>query len=298
MEEYKRICPQYGKELTYSCKSALNLAIRKNSTCIDCKKKNIYYKKKYKNNAKILLDESLTTYYWIGFILADGSIKNNKRIVISLKKDDKDHLEKFKQYVKSKTLRINDVYCSTSLQDSKYIPVLCEKFDISHDKTKVPPKIEVFKKLENDKILSLIIGFIDGDGCIKKQTRRKDFMLTIKNHCKWVKILEFFDEKIENKNHTRINNRGYAVCNITNTVKLKELKKFAIDKKLPILERKWDIINLDFCGRTEIAENRKKEIKKLYDKGYKILDISKKLNLKYSTVYNLIYRNKNYYNGN
>ena len=58
-------------------------------------------------------------YYWIGFILADGSIKNNKRIVISLKKDDKDHLEKFKQYVKSKTLRINDVYCSTSLQQSQ-----------------------------------------------------------------------------------------------------------------------------------------------------------------------------------
>lgn len=297
MEEYKRICPQCGKELSYSCKSALNLAIRKNTTCVECRKKNGYDKKKYKNNAKILLDESLITYYWIGFILADGSIKNDKRIVISLKKDDKEHLEKFKQYVSSKTLKIGDIYCSTSLQDSKYIPVLCKKFDISHDKTKIPPKIEVFEKLEDDKILSLIIGFIDGDGCIKKQTNRKDFMLTVKNYCTWVEILKLFNEKIEQKNHTKINNKGYATFNVTNTVKLKKLKQFAIDKRLPILTRKWNIIDLNFFGRTEIAEKRKKEIKKLYDKGYKILDISKELNLKYMTVYSLIQRNKNYYDG-
>lgn len=288
MEKFNRKCPKCGKIINYSCKESLRNAEKVGSVCYNCKKKNAYENKKYKNNAKILLNNSLISFYWIGFILADGSIDKNKRISITLKKDDKEHLEKFKTYVNAKTLRVNKISCSTSIQDCKYIPKLCEIFDIKANKTIYPPNLDIFKNMEKNKLLSLIIGFIDGDGRICNQTNRKDFVLQVKNHRNWEDILDFFNKNIDNKSHTKINNCGYAAFNVTNTLKLKELKRFAIENNLPILKRKWDVIDLNFFSRTEIAERRKNDIKLLYKQGYRINEISKKLNLKYGCVYAII----------
>ena len=93
-KKYIRVCPQCGKTIEYSCQKALNLALKKNSYCNKCRLDNAYNLKAAKNNIKILLEENLESYYWIGFILADGHIDGNKRLQITLKSIDYEHLKK------------------------------------------------------------------------------------------------------------------------------------------------------------------------------------------------------------
>ena len=79
-KQFVRVCPKCGCKIEYSCQSALNLANRKNASCVKCRNENAYNVKPQKNDIKKLLEENLETYYWIGFILADGHIERNKRL--------------------------------------------------------------------------------------------------------------------------------------------------------------------------------------------------------------------------
>ena len=294
MTNFIRKCPECGKTIYYSCKSSLNYATKKDSHCYECKLKNAYNVSN-KNNIKILLNETLISYYWIGFILADGHIEKNKRLQISLSKKDYEHLKKLEKYIKAKIvkneIRNNQEICTLTAQDSIYIPKLTEIFDIKNNKTKNPPNILVFQNLEKEKLLSLIIGFIDGDGNINNQYKRKDFKLSLKCHKNCFDILGLFSETIDNTNKTKINNKGYAEFHVTNSISLKKLKLFAIENELPVLKRKWDLIDLNYVSKNEILIERKKEILQLCNSNNSIKEISKKLKIKYTTVYNIIKKN-------
>lgn len=289
--EYKRICPKCGRIIYYASKTSLNHALKNNSNCNECKLK-MNYEIHNKNNVKILLNNELESYYWIGFILADGHIENNKRIKITLSNKDKIHLEKFKNYVNAK--KINNLIvngyeqCSLSVQDSKYVPILCKNFGIKNNKTTNPPDIKILKTLEFEKLYSLIIGYIDGDGNIKKQYKRKDFQLSVKCHKSWFDILSLFSEIIDETNKTKINSIGYAEFHVTKTSNLKKLKKFAIENNLPILERKWNNIDMNYISRCDLANERKNKVENLCKKEVTIAEICNELNLKYSTVYRIV----------
>ena len=295
--EYKRICPKCKNVIYYASKTSLNHALKNNSICNECRLK-MNYENCNKNNIKILLNEELESYYWIGFILADGHIEKDKRIKITLSIKDKIHLEKFKKYVNAKKINklIVNGYeqCSLSVQDSKYIPILCENLGIKNNKTTNPPDIKKLKTLEFEKLYSLIIGYIDGDGNIKKQYKRKDFQLSVKCHKSWIDILSLFSKTIDETNKAKINSCGYAEFHVTKTSNLKKLKKFAIKNNLPILERKWNNVDVNYVSKYDLAIERKNKIKKLCDNGKTIKEISNELNLKYTTVYSII--NKNNFN--
>ena len=296
-KKYIRVCPQCGKTIEYSCQKALNLALKKNSYCNKCRLDNAYNLKAAKNNIKILLEENLESYYWIGFILADGHIDGNKRLQITLKSIDYEHLKKLGNYIKCNVKlhnRNNYESCSLSVQDSKYVPLLTEKFDINSNKTKFPPTKDIFEKMDKDKLKSLIIGFIDGDGRISNQANRKDFFLSIKCDKSWFNVLKIFNVEIDDVNRTIINNYGYAKFCVSNTAKLKKLKQFAINNNLPILNRKWNIIDLNYVSRGELYKKRREDIKKLVLEGKSPKEISKMLDINYHTVYGIIKRNKNF----
>jgi len=55
--------------------------------------------------------------------------------------------------------------------------------------------------------------------------------------------------------------------------------------KAPLLKRKWDKIDLKFVSKREKSDLRCKKVKKLYEAGLSIKDISQKLNLKYMRVF-------------
>lgn len=56
------------------------------------------------NLEKLLLDVP-ETYYWIGFILADGHISKNNRLVVTLSVKDKNHLIKLQKYLEIENMQ-------------------------------------------------------------------------------------------------------------------------------------------------------------------------------------------------
>ncbi len=231
-----------------------------------------------------LLLETNETYYWIGFLLADGYFSESNRLKITLSSLDREHIFSFGKYVECNTVRSDfrndhDVvreYVTINVMDKNIISSIKEKFNINNKKTYSPPKIEIFRNMDKDKLLSLIVGFIDGDGCIK--TKSKSFSLTVKCHSSWLSILDFFSKIINPTSNGKLNAKGYAYFTICNVDSLKKLKKFAIDNKLPILSRKWDLINLNYLKNKEAHERNFETFVKLFNKFKNMEYFSEKFN--------------------
>lgn len=120
--------------------------------------------------------------YWLGFLYADGYISANKNTIsLSLKKDDINHLKKFRSFLKledksfqEKKKKIDDkIYISYSFSfDSEKIKKDLERLGCVNNKTfilKFPNNKQVPSKL----IHHFIRGYMDGDGCITNSSTAK-----------------------------------------------------------------------------------------------------------------------------
>lgn len=253
----------------------------------------------YKSNIQVLLEDIPQSYYWVGFIMADGNISNKcTRLQISLSNKDKSHLESFKKYIESEAPLTPHKKHNThkiSIMNTKIIRRLSEKFDISHRKTYEPPNIECIIK-DKDLFYSFIIGFIDGDGCVAKQTKRNDSCIIIKMHISWSNILQYISDRIGNDlnltpNEVHINKYGYAEIRFSNSIILKYLKQQAIRLYLPVLKRKWDKIDMNIVSRQERSKTNIYIVKNLLKEGKRNKDICKILGLKPPAISNIIKRN-------
>ncbi len=273
----KRKCPRCSKTLTYSSKSNYNGAVKRDDVCKSCGL--LLSDKKKQSDLSILLEENPLTYYWIGFLLADGNFGKTNTIKCTLSSIDKNHLIKLKKFLKIKALNFEQdkKYSTIKAMDGINVPLICKKFNINSNKTYFPPKTSFIKKIKNkDLITALMIGFIDGDGCIRP--KNKSFSLSVKCHSSWLDILSFFAKEINKTSNAKINNAGYAYFTITNHSSLKELKKKVLVMKLPVLKRKWDVIDLDFVPHKEALERNFKTFEKLYKKFKDIPYFEKRLN--------------------
>jgi len=234
MKYYKtRNCSECNKELFYSCNSSYNLAKTKNSKCRNCS--TMKYANKQSDLSK-LLENTLESYYWIGFILADGHIEKETRLVVTLAIKDKNHLEKLAKYLKVDKISLKNKQCTISPMDTRVLRKISTKFDIKSNKTENPPNMKVFHNLPANLFKALTIGFIDGDGCIKYQYKRKDVILSVKCHSSWLNILK----KMFGKAY--IESKGYAISNVGKKETLLSFKEFIVNNNLPVLERKWNKI--------------------------------------------------------
>lgn len=135
-------------------------------------KKPVGYQRR--NHAEILLDGSLQSMYWIGFLLADGHFhKRGSTLRLDLAEFDREIIEQFKAYVKSQSNICTSNYSGTrnptlhlTLVHSDAIPELCTQFGITSQKTYNPPNFDSYI-LSDNQWIALIIGFIDGDGYIQ-----------------------------------------------------------------------------------------------------------------------------------
>lgn len=292
------------KDIYYNNKDAgLKLAFpHRSMEAIDLHANNMGLRKGYKNiqesDLSILLNETPETYYWIGFILADGHISEKYRLTFALAKKDKTSVEKFASFIKSPNIRENKRCFSVSAQNQDVLPEVCKKFDIHHLKTYYPPRLDFISN--PNLLLSLIIGYIDGDGCIKNLSKRKDFAIALHVHSSWINILTMFEKTLYNildikkrKNilMSRIGNDKYARLNIGDSRLCKKLKQKALELKLPIMERKWDKVDLNFISKQETADKRKNEVLNLYFQGKNVTEISKLLSLGYGCIYSIIRTN-------
>lgn len=252
----------------------------------------------------ILLDESHQTYYYIGFIFADGCFMKN-RLQISLNKKDENLLQSFADYIQCPNLNFriaNDGFSKKnteiiylSIQDRFIVPKIKKKFDFKPRKTYNPPE-----KLPDDfeLFLSLLIGYIDGDGCVKYQSGRKDCSITIKVHSSWLDWLIQSCKKIESYLNIvvakpKINELGYALWNITNSKIIIMLKKHILKYNLKVLNRKWDKIDENYVSRYVLAKERKIKILEFKDMGLTNQEIANKLGINDSRVSVVLSKYKN-----
>lgn len=269
MNKYVRICPNCNKEIEYKSYSAWYNANKKQSLCRSCS-----YKQSTKRVADLskLLDETYIAYYWMGFILADGSFVDN-RLKFTLKKDDSEQVHRLGEFISyTGSYGKSSIKEGICCKDSIVVPQIMEKFGISYNKTYNPPKN--LSNIKEDFLYCLLAGFIDGDGNIQHQNKRKDFMLKIKVHNSWIDILNIFSKLICNEEKAKINNQGYAELSITNTHVLQDLKKRISNYNLPLLKRKWDIIDMGFVSKYTTAEDLRNKVINLLKQNVKQQDIA------------------------
>ena len=240
-----------------------------------------------KGNCNRLLEGSHESFYWLGFLLADAHFDNGKRLTISIQDRDDNHLKKLSIFLGDVPMSKDNRYNQNklSIMHTDVISEICEKYSIIGNKTEFPVDISM---LSEEQLLCLSIGFIDGDGSIGFQFKRKDVSIRIKCHSSWIDNLKLMYPQAKIK----INNQGYSTANISNSIHVKELKKAAIKYDLPFMERKWDKIDLNFISKQEKSKSNYKEIEKLLTVGKSIMQISDVLSMKYRTVYMAIRRSK------
>ncbi len=289
-KKYVRFCSNCGKELTYRSYSAFYNANKKESLCRNC---GCRKDQEHSANLNKLLEDTPEAFYWIGFILSDGCIYDG-RLTLRLQNKDKDQVLKFGKFVEyTGSYGTSKTSTGVSCMDKNLTKAICEKFDIHERKTYNPPTSIL--KFESSLLIALLAGFIDGDGRIANQTKRKDFFLTIKVHSSWLNILKEFNSLICEENFCKINSKGYAVLTITNTETLKRLKTKVLDLNLPILSRKWDIIDMNFVSKYVTASLLRNKVIELYLQGKKNKEISEECKTSQSNVSKII---KNYKNDN
>ena len=258
------------------------------------KSKSIYRK----TTCSKLLDGSLESIYWLGFIFADGHISKSNRLNITLSLKDLSHLEKFASYINSKVWisrfgRYDK--CTVSVKDIDNIKILKQLYDIHHQKTYNPPNLNMFDSLSDKQKIAFIIGFIDGDGSLRKLNRTSTpFNIIIKNHATWLpmhtlfslSLIDYFD--VESNMKPKILNSGYSQLNITHSNIIGGLKDFVEDNNLPVLERKWESIYVTPRIRQKLSKRQIEEVQHKFNEGAKIYHLSKEYNVSFHVIKRLV----------
>lgn len=239
-----------------------------------------------------LLQEIPSAYYWMGFLAADGSICDN-RLKLALANQDRDHLIKFCDFVCcSNYHQTKDKVWYVAVQDKYTIPAIADKYNLKRAKTYNPPDITWMK---DDLCISFIIGFVDGDGCIGKQSGRNDCVLRIKNHASWLSVLQYMLDVISTTTtvvlpKAKIDSLGYANLIISNSMVLKFLKKKTRELDLPVLNRKWIKIDETFVSRIEQAAHNEKQVLGLKAMKLRNVEIARITGLSQSAISVIIKR--------
>jgi hypothetical protein len=218
---------------------------------------NIHQTKPYR--VSNLLEESISNYYWVGFLLADGWFtKQGERfgMGIEISTKDEEHLKSLISVLGKIPIhyRKRNDNCSIAIIDND-IKKIMDKFDIKPRKTINPPDMSRYS-FDKEKLFALIIGFIDGDGMIRT-IKNQSSQITIEISDIWYKNLEFienfvfdyFDEQrgypLTHLKNVKNNSRNTtAILTFSRKYLNRKIKEEAIKLNIPFLKRKWDKIIL------------------------------------------------------
>ena len=252
-----------------------------------------------------LLDETCESFYWLGFILADGHLRPPGGFSMNLSVKDKGHLEKLSKFFNyKKELRKSiqhsyEIYVM-SFCDPDNFDELVDKFSISQTKTYNPPDFYEYD-FSDDLMFSLIIGFIDGDGWMNHT--RSGSQLGIVSHIKWKNNLEFIKEFLyryccfsnKMKKPSIYIKENKCVLQISNLYNIINMKNKAIDLGLDriYLKRKWDRIDINHENPvTKLSRERMEKALKMKQGKCHVSEIAKELGMSVPGVYNILSRAK------
>ena len=146
------------------------------------------------SNPSRLLEKTPEAFYWLGFLLADGGF-TERRITLKVSIKDIDHLRQLALYIQSRNkIREKKKCCQLRVTDVKTVTELRKTYDITNRKTYHPCKID---QIENDDLLfSLIIGFIDGDGCVCKNKKWNSHRISVIGYHAWLSNFEYMEDNL------------------------------------------------------------------------------------------------------
>ena len=210
-----------------------------------------------KSNLQILLEDNPTSYYWIGFLLADGSF-TDRRIQLGVATLDLSHLQCFLSYVGSTNsiCSVSKNYHRVTMANVSVVRQLCDKFGISSRKTYEPCQIQELP--QDDFLFSLIIGFIDGDGSVTSiKHTKKCHRLSVVGHFSWLENFTFMKRFLHR--HLGIDDNVSNAYSRTTNVKLPQntfktkhqLASFYIDRSSTLIKIKncADMLMLPYLQR-------------------------------------------------
>lgn len=192
--------------------------INEGSWCPECRRQK---GRKYDLDHDFFSRDTEESFYWAGFIAADGWVSRNTGaylVAINLSSKDIEHLEKLrkavrftgdiKTFTRSRSFKedqepIEREYCSLKLSSKKCFNAL-KRFGIVERKTY---KIEFPEWLKNHPMVHHFMrGYIDGDGCFyhKKSKRHNNISFAMRGTAVFLNDFHqiFFKHGISNINKT------------------------------------------------------------------------------------------------
>lgn len=213
-------------------------------------KGNPKFKRKYEVNDDFFANRnSLDCCYWAGFIAADGCVGSPKKNCLRVKVKDTDlnHIESFQ-----KSIGYNGNLHFSHKNDSTYVCINIHSAKIVEDLAwfKITKRKSLTLEpppLNGEQALAFLIGYIDGDGCIRVEKLknrsprlRLSIIGTYNINC-WAKAI--FDEIVPfatNANPRKVGNIFvYSIASKKALHVLSYLQKINVPK----LGRKWNKIN-------------------------------------------------------
>lgn len=172
-EEYKKAKEKY---ISGNCSiEKLSKEFRLNSRWLSKKLKldgiivnNEHNRLKFDNKVFDVIDKPEKAY-WLGFLFADGYVSNGEKtnnIELSLKLSDKDHLIKYKKFLKAENDVKTDSFRCRFTITNKYFRERLIELGCTNNKSLTLrfPDIDIFSN--KDLIRDFIRGYVDGDGCL------------------------------------------------------------------------------------------------------------------------------------
>ena len=244
--------------------------------------------------AKRLLQKSSKAYYWLGFLLADGSISKKGQVKLRLAKTDKDHVQRFAKFIHY-TGALGTIEIPSVAFQNTQLTAQFHKLGIVPNKT--VNAITVLPNIESKLRLALIAGFIDGDGNIGYQTGRTDVKLGVKCYKTWLPFLTDCWKFLVTRYCVsipppKLNRLGYSQLLITNNVVIRKLYTELRRLHLPLLERKWNKIDCTRKSRYELARIDLLRARTLREQGLSNKAIITKMGITPYKLEAMMYRGK------
>jgi len=183
--------------------------------------------------------------YWLGFIVADGSIHScdvYKSLTISLQEQDKEHIQKIRDVFNGGMGHYNGQWRFYIHNTSVFNNLV--NLGIYPDKTHKDEYFETFDKLDDELKRHYLRGIFDGDGTVSFDNRRNTltcgFIATDKHlH----QIISYLENRL-NVSHIKIKKYDYySTINYQSKKDVLKILSYLYDNSTIYLERKFKKFN-------------------------------------------------------
>lgn len=211
------------------------------------------------NNIEAFDEYTEESCYWAGFLMADGNVDSKHRVRIMLKYDDINHLEKFRDFLKS----THAISSNTTEYNRASFEItnthLCDMLDLNFNIVPNKSLISSFPKtIPQNMLRHFIRGYFDGDGSICESFSNKNsstatlYATFVCGSYYFIEYLfTYLKANIGVNGHLQDFNTGKKWQIKYNTNDAKKLLHYMYDDSIVYLDRKFLLFN-----RIVIDDNR------------------------------------------